>query len=369
MRTLYFVLPGTDQKFACGGLWAELRIFELAKQLCKTELVTYRQREKGKPFLKDLLEQNALDDSIFIICWGWDIPELVSKLKSRNIVYHAHSAGYRFRLPASIPIVAVSRNTMGFWGQRSPHALLYYLPNQISSEFYNRKIERDIDVLVQARKSSEYLVKSLVPALQRSCKVVVQHAYIEDLAGLFNQAKVYLYDSSEHWAQVGVTEGFGLPPLEALACGCAVFSSVNGALSDYIDPGFNCYKIAGYARDYDVQRIRRVLTSPPSPPLSDAFFSEYRAANIVQRLNIILKELNEFFDFKKSHSSAIPTWTTGRAKQPRWPASFFLARAALDYLATKKEMDDRNFQQILDLTYERARLKKPFNDVDRMEDF
>ena len=44
--------------------------------------------------------------------------------------------------------MTVSRNTLGYWGQRSPHSLLYYLPNQISDEFCDRHQPRDIDVLV-----------------------------------------------------------------------------------------------------------------------------------------------------------------------------------------------------------------------------
>jgi glycosyltransferase involved in cell wall biosynthesis len=47
------------------------------------------------------------------------------------------------------------------------------------------------------------------------------------LAQLFNSSKIYLYDSAEYWVVKGLTEGLGLPPLEALACGCIVFSSVN----------------------------------------------------------------------------------------------------------------------------------------------
>jgi hypothetical protein len=43
---------------------------------------------------------------------------------------------------------------------------------------------------------------------------------------------VVLYDSADYWRSVGVSEGFGLPPLEALACGCVVFSSLNHALAD-----------------------------------------------------------------------------------------------------------------------------------------
>jgi glycosyltransferase involved in cell wall biosynthesis len=315
MRKLYFLVPGTGGKFACGGLWAELKAFKLAQQVCHADVVTYKQRETDKPFLDDLLQKPNLDDAIFVISWGFDIAKLADKLQSYNVVYHAHSAGYKFNLPASIPIITVSRNTMGYWGQKSPNSLIYYLPNEISPDFRNLHLERDIDVLVQARKSSEYLLKQLIPALQQRCKVEVVNSYVEDLPGLFNRAKVYLYDSAEYWAQQNVSEGFGLQAMEAMACGCQVFSSVNGGLSDYLDPGFNCYKIAGYSQEYDVQRILKVINSTISPTLSEDFFAEYRSENIIKRLRIILAELNEFFDHKQHHPGNISSLTKGRLLQ------------------------------------------------------
>ena len=304
------MVPGTGGKFACGGLWAELKTLNLAKQVCSAEVVTYRQREEGTLFLDDLLHEQS-DNIIFVVSWGFDVAKLAVKLKSYNIVYHAHSGGYGFRLPASIPIVTVSRNTMGYWGQQSPNSLIYYLPNQISDEFKNLNLEREIDVLVQARKSSTYLMQELIPALQQQCRVVVVDSYVEDLAKLFNQAKVYLYDSAEYWAQQSVTEGFGLQPLEALACGCQVFSSVNGGLSDYLDPGFNCYKIAGAAKEYDVQRILKVLGASDLHTLPEQF-EEYRAENVTRRLKVILDDINDFFDHKKHYSQTIEGLTRVR---------------------------------------------------------
>jgi glycosyltransferase involved in cell wall biosynthesis len=315
MRKLYFLVPGTGGKFACGGLWAELKTLHLAKQVCDADVVTYRQREKGTLFIDDLLKEKNLDDVIFVISWGFDVAKLATKLEQYNVVYHAHSAGYRFKLPASIPIVTVSRNTMGYWGQRSPNSLIYYLPNQISNEFRNLNLERDIDVLVQARKSSEYLIQELIPALQKVCKVVVVDSYVDDLARLFNRAKVYLYDSAEYWAQQGVSEGFGLQPMEALACGCHVFSSVNGGLSDYLDPGFNCYKIAGYSKEYDVQRILKVIEATASLTLPEEFFAEYRAENITKRFKAILDEIDNFFDRKKHYQPNIKSLTRMRVAQ------------------------------------------------------
>ncbi|NET02831.1 MAG: glycosyltransferase [Sphaerospermopsis sp. SIO1G1] len=312
MRKLYFLLPGTSGKFACGGLWAELKTVKLVKNICNAEVVTYRQREKDKPFLDDLLKNDHhqnLDDVIFVISWGFDIPKLAPKLQKYHVIYHAHSAGYKFNLPASIPIITVSRNTLGYWGQKAPNNLIYYLPNQISDDFQNQHLERDIDVLVQARKSSEYLLKQLTPALRKKCNVFVLDSYIEDLTTLFNRAKVYLYDSAEYWAQQNVSEGFGLQPMEALACGCQVFSSMNGGLSDYLDPGFNCYKIAGYSLEYDVQRILQTLESSQVLTLPLEKLAEYRTENIVEKLRVILDDINNFFDHKKSHPANIPELT------------------------------------------------------------
>jgi glycosyltransferase involved in cell wall biosynthesis len=312
MRKLYFLLPGTDGKFACGGLFAELKTVNLAQHFCSADVVTYRQREKDKLFIDDLLKDKNLNDVIFVISWGFDVPKLVTKLKLYNVVYHAHSAGYPFMLPASIPIISVSRNTMGYWGQKSPNSLIYYLPNQIADEFQNLHIERDIDVLVQTRKSSEYLIKELIPVLQKKCKVFVVDSYVEDLPGLFNRTKVYLYDSAEYWAKQRVSEGFGLQPMEAIACGCQVFSSVNGGLSDYLDPGFNCYKIAGYSQEYDVKRILKLVDSSIPLSFTKEFLAEYRTENIIQRFKIIVNELNEFFDHKIQQPSNIKSLTKTR---------------------------------------------------------
>jgi glycosyltransferase involved in cell wall biosynthesis len=316
MRKLLFLLPGTTQKFHCGGLWAELKTIELVKQICPVEIVTYRQKEADRLFLDDVLAQRP-QDSIFVVSWGFDVPKLVARLRGYPTIYHAHSAEYGFRLPAQIPIVCVSRNTLGYWGQRSPHALTYYLPNQISDEFSNRHIERSIDVLVHARKSSDYLLTQLIPALQSQCRVEIIEGFIDSLAESFNRSRVYLYDSAQYWATQGVTEGFGLQPLEAIASGCQVFSSVNHGLSDYLDPGFNCQKIAGFSTAYDVDRILKAVCNYAPVPNIDSLVAEYRTANILARLPVILSEINHFFDFVGLENSDIADLSDRRILQLR----------------------------------------------------
>ena len=313
MRKLYFLLPGTTGKFGGGGLWAELNTYVLAQRICSAEVVTYRQREEKYLFLNDILPKINPKSAIFIIGWGFDVPKIITQLKGQNIIYHAHSAQYGFALPPEIPIITVSRNTMGYWGAKAANGLIYYLPNHIGDEFYNLNQPRNIDILVQTRKASEYLLQQLIPALQSDYRVEVIDSYVRDLAGLFNRSKIYLYDSAEYWATSGVTEGFGLPPLEALACGCQVFSSVNHGLADYLDPGFNCYKIAGYSLQYDLQRIDRALQQPIK--ISESWLTQYRSEHLVARLKVILTEINQFFDWRLNYPANIKSLNNRRINQ------------------------------------------------------
>lgn len=312
MRHLYFLLPGTRKRYACGGLFAEIKTLKLAQKLCSAEVVTYEQREPDTLFLDDLLQRPDLENSIFVISWGFHVPKLAKRLRGQNLVYHAHSSGYGFSLPSDVPIITVSRNSLGYWGQHHANGLLFYLPNHIDESFTNRQVPRDIDVLVQVRKSSEYLLNTLVPAIKPHGNVVCLEGFVDDLSELFNRSKVYLYDSAEYWALSRVSEGFGLPPMEAMACGCQVFSSVNGALADYFDPGFNGQKIGVYSTAYDVERILAALATPTPKIMSPADLQPYREESLIPRLAVILAELNQFFDHRANHPGDIPGLTPPR---------------------------------------------------------
>jgi len=316
MRKLYFLVPGTGKAFQYGGLFAELNLLSIAQPLVPSaEQVTYTVREADTLFLDDVLARSEAPSgvssgAIFIITWGYDVPKLIERLRGYNVVYHAQSTGYTFDVPSHVPIITGSRNSLGYWGQRSPHALLYYLPNLVPAKFDNLGLSRPIDILVHQRKSSQYLMDDLIPALQTQFNVFIIDRFVDDLVTLLNQSKLYLYESTEYWSQKQVTEGFGLQPLEALACGCQVFSSVNGGLSDYLDPGFNCHKLAGYSRTYDIERIRTVLEQfEPYQPTTHCL-DEYRQANIARRFQHILTELNQFFDHWANHSNVTLPFTS-----------------------------------------------------------
>ena len=269
-KTIRVLVPGIGTRFRCGGLSVAKQTARLLSDFRPTTLVTYRERTAQFPFLEDLLKEEFEDNSsLWIVSWGFDVPKLLKRLRGRNLVYHAHSSGYGFKLPPNVPIVAVSRNTMGYWGHHAPRNPLFLVPNALDSQWIERGDlkgdfeARPIDIIVQKRKSSNYLLFELVPALRAKGFIVeIQSDWVEDIVDLFNSSKVFLYDSTEHWSSAGVTEGFGLPPVEAMACGCIVFSSLNHALSDILTPGEIGHQIGCGSLSNDVDRIAAALLDP-----------------------------------------------------------------------------------------------------------
>ena len=303
-KTIRVLVPGVGPRFRCGGLSVAKQTARLLAGLGPATLVTYKERTIQYPFLEDLLKQEIVEDkSLWIISWGFDVPWLLKRLRGRNFIYHAHSSGYGFRLPPAVPIVAVSRNTMGYWGHHAPRNPLFLVPNAIESQWIERGnlegnvLTRSIDVLVQERKSSNYLLSELVPALRaKGFRVEVQSDWVEDIVDLFNSSKVFLYDSTEHWSAAGVTEGFGLPPVEAMACGCIVFSSLNHALSDILTPGEIGHQIGCGSLSNDVDRIIAALFNPnawkPSGSKLDLVLEDFSEKLHVRRWEDVLSKID-----------------------------------------------------------------------------
>jgi hypothetical protein len=98
-----------------------------------------------------------------------------------------------------------------------------------------------------------------------------------------------------------------LPPLEALSCGCTVFSSINDALSDYLDPGFNCQKLHTYSLQYDLKRITSVIRDWQDRTQEADPAAEYRSQSVERRLEVIIAGINDFFDHQRLDPTAFQT--------------------------------------------------------------
>lgn len=310
MRTLRFLVPGTSGRFRCGGLLVELQTARLLSGIARVEVVTYRQRQPDHPFLADLLRDEPTgltgDQPLWVVSWGFDVPLLLRRLRGRPVAYHAHSSGYGFDLPAGVPVLAVSRNTLGYWGDRAPRNPLLLVPNALDQSWLERGARsgdqsRPIDVLVQRRKTSAYVLEQLVPALRaRGLTVEVQSGWVEDLVELFNSATVVLYDSAPYWRGRGVSEGFGLPPVEALACGCVVFTSLNHALADHQDPGGISHQIGAGTLTLDLDRIEAAVRYPqrwrPDPQALERLLADGSEPELLRRWSEALQLINDHWD-------------------------------------------------------------------------
>ena len=328
-------MPGTTGRFRCGGLLVELQTARLLERWTRVQLVTYRQREPDHLYLADLLRQEppacGPEAPLWLVSWGFDVPQLLRCLRGRATAYHAHSSGYGFDLPAGVPVLAVSRNTLGYWGDRAPRNPLYLVPNALAPMWLERGARsgtspRPIDVLVQQRKSSRYVLEQLVPALRaRGLQVEVQSGWVDDLVDLFNSAAVVLYDSAPYWRGRGVSEGFGLPPIEALACGCVVFSSLNHALADNLDPGVLGHQLGSGTLAADLERISAAVQDPqawrPQPDTLEQLLGNSAEAVLAERWRFALEQLNQHWDRIAAGEPALPGLSRVGFMRQRWRQS------------------------------------------------
>lgn len=87
----------------------------------------------------------------------------------------------------------------------------------------------------------------------RNCEVI-RPASDYDIAAAFERSDIFISTSR--------TEGFGLPPLEAMACGCAVITSDSGGVNEYAEDGHNCLMY----QPGDEDALRTLLTGLISDP-------------------------------------------------------------------------------------------------------
>jgi len=168
-----------------------------------------------------------------------------------------------------------------------------------------------------------YVLEQLVPALRaRGLAVVVQDGWVDDLVDLFNGATVVLYDSADHWRCSGVSEGFGLPPLEALACGCVLFSSFNHALADSLEPGTMAHQIGAGTLAADVERIAAAVADPvawlPPPRQLEELLGELSEPRLRERWRQALEAINAHLDRLQAGEAPLRAPSLLELRARRW---------------------------------------------------
>lgn len=102
------------------------------------------------------------------------------------------------------------------------------IPFLIKSFFELRSKYKDVKLVIAGKKGWKYKnVFSTIEELNLNNEIIFT-GYVpeEDLPGLYNAATLFVYPS--------LYEGFGLPPLEAMACGCPVITSNTSSLPEVV---------------------------------------------------------------------------------------------------------------------------------------
>jgi hypothetical protein len=302
MKEIRFLLPGT---WKCGGLFVAIRFVELMSKIIPTHIFTYVDKEEEYPFI-DLKRIPEDENIVWFITWGPHVNRLVDRFANKKVIYYAQSTCWEAPRVNGTPILCISRFVMAHWAKHAPYSPLYLVEPVLDPNCRKLGLNRDIDVLYLSRKSTSYLDKILVPTLESKCKVHIQTEFIphDELFRLYNRSKVYLYSSQQ--PPTGMGDGFGLQPLEAMVCGCSVFSNLHGGLSDYVDPGICGHKLETYSVEYDINRILSAVRNHTGQnPREEYLRKRYSVDNFYDKMRSIWPEIEEFFQMKDQISQSL----------------------------------------------------------------
>lgn len=86
---------------------------------------------------------------------------------------------------------------------------------------------------------------------------------------------VRLYNMAECFVSASLNEGFGMPQLEALLCGCPVVTAHNSAMIEVAEGKDGAITVEGYDRETWIHAITRVIEHRPRVNQSQLYFYDW----------------------------------------------------------------------------------------------
>ena len=107
---------------------------------------------------------------------------------------------------------------------------------------------------------------------------------------LTNRELLELYNTADSFVSAALTEGFGMPQLEALLCGCQVVTAHNTAMIEVARAKDGATTVEGYDVGHWHQAIVRALDEHPQ--VNQSQLREYDWKDIIRRLITFIEKLN-----------------------------------------------------------------------------
>ena len=78
-----------------------------------------------------------------------------------------------------------------------------------------------------------------------------------------NEELAFLYNIADCFVSAALMEGFGMPQIEALRCGCPIITAHNTAMVEIAENKDGAITIKGYDKEQWIKTIVQVITSKP----------------------------------------------------------------------------------------------------------
>ncbi|MCK4328535.1 glycosyltransferase family 4 protein [candidate division WOR-3 bacterium] len=275
VNLVYPIMPLTFGYESYRYKYLKERARKLKKTLFKWKKVKWFNKIESLLFPIPSLHNSFVPDGDVVIATAWPTAYYVHTYKSskgKKLYYirdyeiwsgpkNLVDASYRLPIQKITTSSTLENTLSSMFGEK----IISKVPNGIEkNEFYRKPGEKNNKkkILMQynpvPRKGFEDGVKAFETAKRRfpEIKLVLfgyhssspikhryeYHRYIygESLRKLYSTSNIFLFSSRE--------EGWGMPPMEAMACGCPVVATSTGGIPDYTIPSETC------------------LISPPSKP-------------------------------------------------------------------------------------------------------
>ena len=218
--TVHDLIPIRFKKHYPPGLKGKMR-WQIQKRLLRrTERIITDSKSSKKDIIKCInYPENKIE--VIYLAAGEEFKKLKVKSEKLKVIKEKYQLPDRFAL--YVGDVNWSKNLPGLVKAcRQAETPLVIVGKQAVAEDFDRSHPENKDLIWLQKRLKEY------PHILNSKFYILALGFVPsaDLVALYNLAAVY--------AQPSFGEGFGLPVLEAMACGCPVVSSSWGSLPEIV---------------------------------------------------------------------------------------------------------------------------------------